>query len=473
VGFFDWIKDRFDGDKPAPAPAQPKVLGPTVPKAAPFPGLDAQPSWARTAGAPAPKTWTPAATGNAPSGVPRAISQAMGPTFESSLQSLSKPTPAEYQIMSALGWKMPEGAAPQPEDAGYKTEDPRDLVAFTYMPEKEEVQRIEEVYRGMPGYTAPDESSRKKNPPPMFGSQGVLPQEPELKETPVTTEYQSAALTWDEYDRLSDDQRKAVDFNTLLVRAREADLSVSHATDETQRKTYETDVKAIFGEQGGSEKYAPNTVALLKQIDFTAVGQDLDEYLSLERAFTADEVKKFSLEDVPELKQLGQGGVNYEGARQRTNVEAAEVTAVTKSADAIAKAMTDANVVLDSFYATMEQARLPITGTYGGKALTVETPELGFPVKGQTYDLTDETQAKAAFFTDAYALAASGQMDRVWEQLSKHGATDADVQELFSYLDTRSQQEQRWGRPEGLLVDTAELNYLSPEKTRASIGLGG
>lgn len=469
MGLIDWIRDRFDGDKPEPA--QPKVLGPKASQ--PFPGVGAQPSWHKAVGAPEPKPWTPAPAGNAPSGVPRAISQAMGPTFESSLQSLSKPTPAEYQIMSALGWKMPEGAEPVAEDVGYKTEDPRDLVAYTYMPEKEEVQRIEEVYRGMPGYTAPDESSIKKSPPPMFGSQGVLPQPQELKETPIVSEVQSAALTWDEYDRLSEDQRKAVDFNTLLVRAREADLGASHATNESQRETYETDVKAIFGERGGSEKYAPNTVALLKQIDFKAVGQDLDEYLSLERAFTADEVKNFTLEDVPALKQMGEGGVSYEGARQRTNVEAAEAVAVTKSADTIAKAMQDATNVLDTFYATMEQTRLPLMDLYGGKPVTPEEAPLGFPVKGQTYDLTDQAQAKAAFFTDAYALAASGRMDKVWEQLSVAGATEADVQELFTYLDTRSQQEKRWGRPEGVLVDTSELNYLDPDKTRASIGLGG
>ena len=372
----------------------------------------------------------------------------MGPQFATAVQSYQKPTAAEYQILSATGTQMPDDAAPSVVASPYKTDDPRDLVAYSYMPEKEEVLRVQDKFKDMPGYTPPAESIRAGSPPPMFGSQGILPQEAELKETPVEFEVQQAALTWDEYDKLSEEQRNAVDFNTLLVRAREQDLSNSQAYTQAQRKTYDDEVKAIFGEKGGSETYAPNTVALLKQIDFKAVGQDLDEYLSLERAFTLDEIKDFKIEGMPQLKQMGEGGVSYEGARARDNIQAAEVAAVTKSAEAISTAMQDANNVLNTFYQTMESARQPLMDELGGKSLRLSGAvgeQTGFPLMGQTYVKGNEEQEKAKAFSDLYATAAAGKMDMVWEGIQAAGMNEDEQKELFSYFSTRSAQETRSG----------------------------
>ena len=476
MGLVDWVKDKLGMDEPR-TPVLGPVSSPSKPPtkpSAPFPGAGAQPTWHKALGAPTPKPYKPAPTGTTSYGVPKPIAKAMGPDFKPAVTAVSTPTQAEYQIMSALGWQMPDSATPAVEASPYKTEDPRDLVAFTYMPEKEELLRIEEKFKGMPGYTEPTESSRVGAPPPMYGSQGILPQEAELKETPVESELQQAALTWAEYDKLSDEQRNAVDFNTLLVRAREQDLSNSQAYTTDQRSTYDDEVKAIFGEQGGSEQYAPNTVALLKQIDFKAVGQDLDEYLSLERAFTADEIKNFNLDDVPELKQLGEGGTSYKGARSTANLQAVDAAAVTKSADSINKAMQDSTAVLNSFYATMEQQRLPIMDTLGGKGLRLNGDpyqQTGFPLTGQTFVKGDEASEKAKFLNDSYAAAAAGRMDAVWESLA--GLSPADQQEVFSYFDTRSAQETRWGRPGGTLVGNDEVTYQQPEDVRAALGLGG
>lgn len=116
----------------------------------------------------------------------------------------------------------------------------------------------------------------------------------------VTADDTAVPLTWEAYDKLSPAQRGAVDFNTLLVEARQADLQFPKSYTEEAQKKYDLDVKSIFGEAGGSETVGYNTVALLKKIDFKALGQDLDEFLSLERGFSVDEVKdfKFSKEDL-------------------------------------------------------------------------------------------------------------------------------------------------------------------------------
>ena len=459
-----------------PAPTAKPVQGPGL-KPQAWPGAGTGISKAVGAKPLAPSTWKPTAVGNAPSGVPKFVSDAMGPKFETAAKEYSTPTSAERQVLAARGWQLPPGAEAEPSASLFKTEDPKALASYSYLPEKEEIERIEEVYRGMPGYTPPAEESASTSN--MFVSMmargGPLSTsgkvKEEVEETPIVNEVQSAALTWEEYDRLNEDQRKAVDFNTLLVRARETDLTHSHAYDEQERKTYDEEVKTIFGEAGGSEKYAPNTVALLKQIDFKAVGQDLDEYLSLERAVTEEMLKNFKIEDAPQLKQLGEGRTSYEGVRSRSNQTAATVTAVVKSATAIQESMTNAKTVLDTFYATMEQGRLPILDTLGGVSLKAGEAAPGFPFMGQTYKEGDEAGAKSAFFNNAYASAAAGKMNEVWAAIE--GATSDEKQELFDYLNQRSEQELRWGRPEGMFVNTPEVSYANPENTRANIGFGG
>jgi len=110
----------------------------------------------------------------------------------------------------------------------------------------------------------------------------------------IMTEVEAAPLTWEAYDKLTPDQRAAVDFNSLLVEAREKDLQPWEPMSSEEFTQYGKDVREMFGEKGGSRRVAPATVALLKRIDFKAVGQDLDEFLSLERAISVDELGDFS-----------------------------------------------------------------------------------------------------------------------------------------------------------------------------------
>ena len=85
-------------------------------------------------------------------------------------------------------------------------------------------------------------------------------------------------LTWDEYDALSPKQRAAVDANTMLMNAIKADLA--GAGTGSGDAAYQESVKGLFGEAGGSDRYAPETVNVLSQLGIkdTARG-DLDLYL--------------------------------------------------------------------------------------------------------------------------------------------------------------------------------------------------
>lgn len=132
------------------------------------------------------------------------------------------------------------------------------------------------------------------------------------KENPKASEVVSKentlrSMSWDEYDALSPNQRAAVDFNTMLVEAREIDLKTGDQWyTEEDRKQFAKDVEEMFGVGGGSEQMAPATMTLLKKINFKAIGQDLDEFLSLERGIGVKELKdfKFSTDALQQLKTV-------------------------------------------------------------------------------------------------------------------------------------------------------------------------
>jgi hypothetical protein len=140
--------------------------------------------------------------------------------------------------------------------------------------------------------------------------QRVRQENPAARGTIKVTDNTATPLSWEEYDKLSGDQRAAVDFNTLLVQAREIDLKTDPKWySDADKAQYAKDVEAIFGPMGGSDTLGVKTVELLKKIDFKAVGQDLDEFLSLERAVSAKELKnfEFSKADLKELENVKVG----------------------------------------------------------------------------------------------------------------------------------------------------------------------
>lgn len=122
--------------------------------------------------------------------------------------------------------------------------------------------------------------------------------------TSFTANVEVKPMTPEAYWALTKEQRRAVDFNGLLYAARERDLNRDASTISEERMAkYAKDSERIFGKEGGSKVAALSTVALLKRIDWQGVGQDLDEFLSMERGFSENEVKNFNISDA-EMKQL-------------------------------------------------------------------------------------------------------------------------------------------------------------------------
>ena len=116
-----------------------------------------------------------------------------------------------------------------------------------------------------------------------------------LSTTPELIKDQLHKMTREEYDALSDKQRAAVDFNTSLSRAVRRDLRLQEKYDPSkdERKNYDAAVESMFGKDHGSDVYAPETMALLRQLKISDKADDLDDYLGLKVAITEDDLVNF------------------------------------------------------------------------------------------------------------------------------------------------------------------------------------
>jgi len=91
--------------------------------------------------------------------------------------------------------------------------------------------------------------------------------------------YQVRQLSQEEWDMLSPERQKSITANYALYNARQADLALGK--DEKHAEGYDSQVTNLFGDKGGSDSYAPNTVKVLEQLGFTPdKNADLDQFLN-------------------------------------------------------------------------------------------------------------------------------------------------------------------------------------------------
>src|SRR4051812_43113161 len=242
----------------------------------------------------------------------------------------AKTTPQDYgappppsdgvrELLNKQNWKQPKKAKPvDMPDSAFEKGSIHELKQHDYTVSAEEWDRLKATYgsegAAAQGYSPPPEASVDKNMPLMH-----LGKE------------ESAALTWDAYEKLSSDQRAAVDFNTLLVDAREKDLKKPISLMGDKRATYNTEVDQLFGAGRGSDTVAPATVDLLSKLDMKLVGQDLDEYLSLERGIDTTELGKFKFSkgDVKTIDTLVNGAApTYADVRSPGNLANLDTTVI-------------------------------------------------------------------------------------------------------------------------------------------------
>ena len=441
----------------------------------------------RLAPPPAPKASTPAPTRRESPQDPSKTPSVRGPQYRKMEDLVTKDTAwtpkvsEDYlSLLQKRGWKTPEPSKPVNSMASLMSAKPKQLSPFTYEVSESEAKVLEEMVGGAYGYTAPTSSVA----PPAPGASGyALPSNATSPENSLEMEVENKSVTMTpaEFDKLNRAQQQAVRFNTLLVQAREKDLKgYEKLATGVAHKEYDNTVREMFGEGGGSETYAPETVALLKSVDFKALGQDLDEYLSLERAIDVNELADFKISkdmpnvlELPEVRSRTQPNKTTElQARQESNLALLDQKVVQQSNAAIKKAMTDAYEVLHTFQATMAGVRLPdvlkMGGTEEQTGLGKAKDMFGYPVKAAEGAPLDDTsafyQATYEYLQDKKNTDLSGLQD----QFVQAGATDKDIADLFDYVNRRSIQELTWGRPKQM----RDKNQRTPEEIRIFAGLG-
>lgn len=306
-------------------------------------------------------------------------------------------------------------------------------------------------------------------------------QERELRTSAVDTERQSEGarhralvqdagsfetkqLTAKEYGDLSVRQRAAVDFNTQLVDAVAADQKLGQTDSEVENKEYDETLKRMFGERGGSSTYAPNTVALLSQIDFKDSAADLDQFLGLQASVTE--------QDLGRLTDKGdrlQAGVPSEGRSIRGDNA---VALSDKTATALSSVLAKGQSLLDAMAPTATSF-----GATGGSASVDEalsganTPTTGVGFGAGEADLVVQRMYdELAKVKPQKPISETDLADSFTLLQEKFGVTPDD---FFNYADSRVRSAE-YGQLSDKRVTIGTdpgADYKSPDQFRTEFGL--
>lgn len=290
-----------------------------------------------------------------------------------------------------------------------------------------------------------------------LGGKSTDPSELAKAREPKEVQRRTYRLTWDEYNRLSDEQRAAVDFNTLLVQAREKDLNAEYKEPTAeQREAYDKEVVRMFGEGRGSETFAPETLGVLKQIDFEGGGEDLDDFLGLKTTVSLNDLKDFSI-DVPDPVKTSLP----EAISAITNLEGEERAAYGTSVR-LQESMAKAGELLQSMRASAARNRNDEVLAFGG--IFNEVPR----ARGYGDRPTDPNEGNIhGYFQDTVINLAMKDIDPadVWADVRSR-LKPGELQSLMRFADEISANPQQY-----YSAFENEKGVRSPEEFRDLLGL--
>jgi hypothetical protein len=265
-------------------------------------------------------------------------------------------------------------------------------------------------------------------------------------------------MTWEEYQALPEKQRAAVDFNTMLVQAVRKDkgnqkLYEEHTTDQ-QEKTYNAAVERIFGEDRGSDLYAPETVAVLKKIKFRDTEADLDDFLNLNAAITT--------EDLSHLKTMA-GPTAFEAKASPAQLDAAQLAEnLAGSTQEMEAALVKGNQVLKNVTTLAREDRGALLSQLGA-APTIATsngPGYGVSDRDKFFQMTLEALVNPANAKARDKILADAQTEM----------QPGDMQRFMNYANQRSLDALNFNIP---LTQQRYEGAYTPDQWRDFMGLGG
>lgn len=249
------------------------------------------------------------------------------------------------ELLNSQNWKTPKkGKAVRLPKSSYEKGSLTQLEEHDYTLTDEQWNLIKKTYSS-------DQARALGYQPPATASKA--------KPLMHTQDDESMALNWEDYEKMSTEQKAAVDYNTVLLDRTQEDLEERVKLKGAKLQKYTSRVDKLFGKGGGSDVVALNTVDLLEELDMDLVGQDIDEYLSGERAIDDEEIMdfKFSSADAETLNTLANatepvtGEAAYERVRSQPNMEAVDTSTIQKTQQMIKTALKDGGVTYD--FATM------------------------------------------------------------------------------------------------------------------------
>lgn len=298
----------------------------------------------------------------------------------------------------------------------------------------------------------------------------------------------SYKMTWAEYNKLSPEQKAAVDWNTLLVRAVHKDKTSQDTYGEqrpAQDAAYRQTLEQVFGrEDRGSKVFAPETMALLQQIGYHDETGDLDDFLQLKTGITTEDLLV-----LPE--NTGIGTVNSDGTGLAAisnkvtsaaamgalggygNMLGMQRTLAAKTGEMEAT-LARGNQILGSVAAVAEQDRGQLVKAIGGDPLTQDQTGIGYQPPQWTTDPQTGRQEPADLntaFQDTFDMLANPTYakdhDRILAAFNST-VSPAEYDAFLNYANARSKTASQLG---GLLGDPSVGEYIKPEEFRKMLGL--
>jgi hypothetical protein len=268
---------------------------------------------------------------------------------------------------------------------------------------------------------------------------------------------QVTRLTQEQYDALDPRQRAAVDFNALLVGAVRKDRQHQEqyeTASEEERTKYEGAVTEMFGKDRGSETYAPETMAVLRQIDYKDPNADLDDFLGLKAT-----IKVKDLDDLEPLTTPP--AVTVSGEAQISDMKLERVSLARNLAEGVRDLETtlaDSKRFLQTVQAGARHDRGFDVESMGGKPTE---PKIGLGYGEGTFSAEGAPTNYDGYFQQAFAmtLAHNVTMDEVVD------AVRVDRPDLLEAFKTYAANRQRnnklrtekiLGTPEEVTTDGAE-----------------
>jgi hypothetical protein len=249
------------------------------------------------------------------------------------------------------------------------------------------------------------------------------------------------AMTSDAFAALSPRQKAAVELNSMLTAAIEADLGVGQKGNPGGQK-YDDAVEELFTGEGATARYAPNTVGVLENIGWSGPATDLDDILKGRALFTRQDIDDLG----PEREGVAPDASLNTSMKIRDDIQSSLVKAFTSAR----KEPVQGENLLAAKQDLLDYKDMPGFSNKPGREV----------VPG--VDLN-------SFFRSGFDLLSNSNTEFTPEQIladAKQNLTEQEFQQFLNFVDVNSRDAKNYRQPLGT---NPEQTYFDPVEFRQSI----